>query len=72
MIQEAGQLLFGRDYVRQLAEALGVSRRVVQRWQDGSEPVPIGVWADLRFLLIKRSADCGRLGEQIDAAGLLQ
>jgi len=39
---EAASTLLGSDYV--LADALGVSRRAVQRWAQGINPVPAGVW----------------------------
>jgi hypothetical protein len=41
--------------VRPLAIALGTSRRTVQRWLDGSAPVPAGIWTELAALAAKRS-----------------
>jgi transcriptional regulator with XRE-family HTH domain len=65
MIEEAGRLLYGRDYHRQLAAALGVARRVVQRWESGRDAVPHGVWGQLAGLVSARERECALLADRL-------
>ena len=72
MIAEIGEHLCGAHWVTPLAAALNVNRRTVQRWQDGTEAVPAGVWRDLAYLLFCQATENVRLSDavaEIIAAG---
>jgi hypothetical protein len=60
-LAEIGAALYGPRWVRPLADALGNDRRLVQRWNAGSEPIPEGVWRDLYEMLRQRSIEHARL-----------
>jgi predicted transcriptional regulator len=61
MIAEIGQALCGDHWVAALAAGLQVNRRTVQRWQDGSEEVPEGVWRELYEMLRQQAVENARL-----------
>jgi len=61
MIAEVGEALCGEHWVTGLAGALRVSRRTVQRWHDGSEAVPEGVWRELYEALRQQATENARL-----------
>jgi DNA-binding transcriptional regulator YdaS (Cro superfamily) len=46
---EAASQVAGSDY--ELARKLGVTRRAVQRWQNGTNPVPASVWPEIAQLM---------------------
>jgi hypothetical protein len=61
LIAEVGFALFGHNWVSTMSETLGVNRRTVQRWQDGTEEVPEGVWRDLYEMLRQQAVENARL-----------
>jgi plasmid maintenance system antidote protein VapI len=50
-LARAGRLLYGDWWHTRLAAALGVARKTVQRWASGEQPVPPGIWIEIRGLL---------------------
>lgn len=50
-IELAGTALFGEMWKGDLARALGVADRTMRRWANDQDPIPPGVWRDLRTLL---------------------
>lgn len=56
-LAQAGQLLYGDWWHTRLAHALGVARKTVQRWANGEQPVPAGVWGDLKALLEQHAGE---------------
>jgi hypothetical protein len=60
-LAEIGAALFGPRWVRPLADALGNDRRIVQRWNVGSEPIPEGVWRELYEMLRQQAVENARL-----------
>lgn len=54
----AGRILYGEEHWRvSLADMLQVNRRSMQRWLNGTQPVPIGVWLMLQGYMAARVAD---------------
>ena len=51
LFAKCGMVLFGDVYVHQLAEALKVADRSVQRWSSGAREVPSEIWDELVILL---------------------
>lgn len=60
-LEATGEALYGVHWRHQLAEALGLRLRSVQRWLDGSAPVPAGVWQELLTLVDNRRAALDRV-----------
>lgn len=51
LFENVGVYLFGGDWKSPLAAALGVNRRTVLRWVDGTSPIPAGVWGDMHKMV---------------------
>ena len=51
LFAKCGMVLYGDQYVHQLAEALGVADRSVQRWSSGARDVPPDIWEQLEIML---------------------
>lgn len=66
LIREAAAVLFGPTPVPQLAEALEVNTRTVQRWLAGQNTVPAGVWHQLLELVAERERDLARLRVKLE------
>ena len=47
----------GDDWKSQMAEDLGVDRRTVHRWLDGTRGIPEGIEKDLRFIASERAEE---------------
>lgn len=47
LFAKCAMLLWGDPYVPQMAQALGVAERSIQRWSSGARDVPPDIWADL-------------------------
>lgn len=63
--------LFGADWVSELADALQVNRRSVQRWRSGAAPVPAGALDALADLALARAAELAPLAAQARVAAQL-
>ena len=50
-LKQAGELLHGKYWQRQLAKDLGVNDRTVRRWVSRDSQVKDGVIADLKIIL---------------------
>lgn len=61
LFARVGEALCGEHWVAALAGTLQVSRRTVQRWQDGTEEVPEGVWRELYEMLRQQAVENARL-----------
>lgn len=57
-IEEAGLLLYGRDWIDGLAADLGVGRRFIARLVSGQNETPRLFAASVQALLIHRAAFC--------------
>lgn len=51
-----GYELYGEGWKTPLSRDLGVSRRTIIRWSDGSSPIPDGVWGELEKLMCQKIA----------------
>lgn len=60
-LTECGLALFGNAWKSSLAEALNVDPRRITHWLDGTRPVPVGVWADIKMLAEQRKAEINEL-----------
>ena len=69
-LAEAGRLLFGARWVSELARAVGVDGRTVERWRDGGYPIPPKKAGRIRELLQQRIEEIAellaRLSDQTD------
>ena len=63
-LSRVGSLLFGQSYHHQLADALGVTTRVLIRWERGDMPIPPTVVPEVEELLRRRAE---AIAEQRDA-----
>ena len=64
-LEKAGVALFGENWKAPLARDLGVSLRGLRRMAEDDAPIPGGLWADLRALLIQHSLACRDLAVEI-------
>ena len=55
-----GREMFGACWPGDMAEALGVSLRTIQRWSSGKNPIPLTIWPEL-------AAQCDRKSESLAA-----
>ncbi|MDP4021093.1 hypothetical protein Q8W71_00520 [Methylobacterium sp. NEAU 140] len=55
LLAAAGEALFGSEWRRALAAALGVDPRLVQRWASGQREIP-GTVAPALLALLRREA----------------
>lgn len=53
---------------QRLADAIGITRRPVLRWNAGDDPVPAGIWEKIERVLGERLADYQRLRELVREA----
>lgn len=60
-LTERGLALFGNAWKSSLAEALSVDPRRITHWLDGTRPVPVGVWADIKMLAEQRKQQIDEL-----------
>jgi hypothetical protein len=66
LILAIGPVLFGAQWKRDLARALGVNDRTVNRWTaEKIEPRP-GVWTDLLRIMRERHTQLGSLIEAVE------
>lgn len=65
LLREVGEALYGPRWHTDLARDLDVADRTVRRWEAGATPVPDGVWADLRGLIVTRGAALRDLAERL-------
>lgn len=56
-----GEALYGPRWQSELARALGVGLRRMQRWAAGDFAIPDGVRADIRALALRRLIDIRRV-----------
>lgn len=76
LLREIGQALYGRSaraWQGEMADALGVNLRSVQRWAIGEGEPPEGVWAELADLMRIQRTELynliGRASKMIPAVG---
>jgi hypothetical protein len=57
-LAEVARLLFGRTYIRGLADAIGCPHATAKCWCNGSRRPPVRVLKELRRMLQARAAAC--------------
>lgn len=68
LLATIGEALYGRDWLTELAEAIQVNRRTVQRWRSGAAPVPAGALEAIAQLALNRAAHLAPLAAQARVA----
>ncbi len=72
-LRAVGTALYGSNWLHQLAQAIRVDSRTMRRWEDGTMPIPGGVWKDIAQLCVERAAPFNawarRLAPDIKTAG---
>ncbi len=61
-----GVALHGHWWQNDLAEALNVSSKSVQRYANGERKIPVEIATNLSILIAGRILELGKLGEEID------
>lgn len=64
LLQQIGAALFGRDWVSDIATAIQVNRRTVQRWASGAQPIPAGALEAVAQLAEQRAVELAPLATQ--------
>lgn len=65
LLHRAGELLYGQDWQSELARALGISARSVQRWVAGERSPSEERWAAIHALAVARGEDLAHLIEEL-------
>lgn len=71
LLAAIGQALYGSDWISELADALQINRRTVQRWRSGAQPVPAGALDAAGDLALARAAELAPLAARAKAAAQL-
>ena len=70
LLEEAGRLLYGDRWQRQLARALDVNERTVRNWVEERTPVPLTRLREVLELLAARekefSPTCARISDFLE------
>jgi hypothetical protein len=51
LLRSVGEQLYGKHWDQLLPAALRVSYTTLRRWNNGSQPIPKGVWRDLELII---------------------
>lgn len=62
---EVGKALFGPHWPTPLADALNVAPRAVERWANGSRPIPETIWLEIADLCRSRGAALQRWANRL-------
>ncbi len=65
LFARVGEALHGPNWQEATARDLGVSSRSVRYWLAGRHDIPIGIWIELRMLLLLRQKDLFDLIDEI-------
>lgn len=67
LLRFVGGTLYGENapWGARMADDLRVNRRTIQRWIDGTEIMPTGVWLELDMMLLARLPDIERARDLI-------
>ncbi len=66
LLRRVGEALYGQRWQSALAIDLDVSDRTMRRWVAG-DPIPAGVWGELRDLVDARGQVLAAIYEELDA-----
>jgi len=65
LLRRAGTLLFGQAWQPELARALGINRRTIERWMAGSREPGEETWAEITELLFEHRDDLADLLQEL-------
>lgn len=65
LLERAGVALHGAAWKHPTARDLNIGIRNFRHMTEGNAPIPPGVWADLRKLLVAHSLACGDLAAEL-------
>ena len=51
LFTRAARCLYGRDFLTDISEELGINQRTVQRWCNGSRFPPLAIWQRIAELI---------------------
>jgi hypothetical protein len=66
LLRDIGEKLYGPRWQTDLSADLSVSDRSMRRWVAGEDPIPRGVWNDLRLLVESRWVNLREIEYQIN------
>lgn len=64
LLRRSGEALYGSLWQSELARALGVNLRSMQRWSAGEFRPPPGIWLEISGLLAARQLTLAALAEE--------
>lgn len=67
-LRTIGRALYGSCWLGDLADALGVAVRSVERWQSGKMTIPDGIWPELEALCRQRGRALETLANDLSTA----
>jgi hypothetical protein len=67
LIRRSGRALYGEHWVTELADALHVNRKTVQRWHRGDTAPQPGVWTELAELIEYRRAELSAVRQALSS-----
>lgn len=68
LLRRGAEALYGSQWHGDLARALGVNIRTVQRWSAGEYLPPRGIWLELIDLMKTRREELARLARETSSA----
>jgi hypothetical protein len=68
LLEKVGQMLWGTAWKGPLAEAVRHQRTAVADWAGGRQPVPAGVWSELREVMRRRRHQLDELAPRVETA----
>jgi len=68
LLEEIGRMLWGPNWKGPLAEAIQHQRKAVADWAGGRQPVPAGVWSELREMMRRRRHQLDELAPRVESA----
>ena len=68
LIADVGQALWGPAWKGPMAEAVRHQKGAVADWASGRQPVPAGVWSELKELMRQRRHELDKLVPRIQRA----
>lgn len=72
LLRRTGEALYGPHWQSDLARALGVNLRSLQRWGAGNFQPPAGIWPELAALLTARREELAALARETRKVAELQ
>ena len=67
LLSDAGEALYGRHWIPQFSEAIGLPYREIHAMARGRRPIPAYLWIDIRRLIRDRQRELSAVAREIRA-----